>query len=447
MKNIMKLFAKRLACAALALAAGAFASAAQAAEAGNLAYSNIHGLLKITSPTANTMIPAPWKGYTRDGSPTNDIRVDRMVKPRNLTDGDRLLLRCEGDGVPEITYFKVWILKKNGAAGEGEWVPQEAERVNVDVAVKGTVEVDLRPDGDERQRRGYGMWLERQNPRDAQGNPLSFYLYGQWMTGEETITLGGGTVETPTCTMIANPGVDDVKANDLPWENVYEGTEINNCDTLIRPNGSTASDYIYRMNGQWQFSVIVPYTDAKGRTRLRTEFTTDIPFGEGRGFWYVRRTPEPTSFTWPGGPQYPGEGKDLDVWIVDHADAGDGKTHLAFKLEGALAPETVTPAFIKELFDSGCIRYLHATGETRAAGKAEMDRLTADPVNNARLVPALRNGTGVNTPEELAKGWIWVTVDATDGTNAADSEKDGTGDTNGAGDLWRIVVGKGVWAP
>ena len=40
-----------------------------------------------------------------------------------------------------------------------------------------------------------------------------------------------------------------------------------------------------------------------------------------------------------------------------------------------------------------------------------------------------------------------MTIDATDGTNAADSEKVGTGDTNGAGDLWRIVVGKGVWAP
>ena len=76
-----------------------------------------------------------------------------------------------------------------------------------------------------------------------------------------------------------------------------------------------------------------------------------------------------------------------------------------------------------------------------------MDELSADLVKNARPVPYLRNGTGVNTEEELAKDWIWVTIDATDGTSAADSEKDGTGDTNGAGDLWRIVVGKGVWAP
>ena len=108
---------------------------------------------------------------------------------------------------------------------------------------------------------------------------------------------------------------------------------------------------------------------------------------------------------------------------------------------------TIDRASIKVLFDAGCIRYLHATGETQAEGKQMMDELSADLVKNARPVPYLRNGTGVNTEEELAKGWIWVTIDATDGTNAADSEKDGTGDTNGAGDLWRIVVGKGVWAP
>ena len=80
----------------------------------------------------------------------------------------------------------------------------------------------------------------------------------------------------------------------------------------------------------------------------------------------------------------------------------------------------------------------------QAEGKAEMDRLSLNLKDNARVVPALRNGTGVNTQEELAKGWIWVTVDAPDGATEK-SDKDGTGDTNGAGDLWRIVVGRGVW--
>ena len=435
--------------------AGAFAALMPfGSRAEGLAYSNIHGLLKIeTAYTTNTVIPAPWTDYTRDGSPTNDIRVDRMVKPRNLTDGD-LLLQYANGGV-----YRAWILEKD-AGEEGVWTPLNTVKQRplvggttntVDSFAKGDFYV--KPDGTETQKRGYGLWLQRQNPLDAQGNPVPFYLYGQWLTGAETVTIGGTNADDVAIaypgaqygfvhdTMLANPDcTSGTTINDYPWEG------CDGADTIILNHDSAMHEYCFRLqkskrsgggwlDGWWQFGL-------SGYT------TNGIATQAGVGFWYERRAAGPMTHTWAGAAKYPGDGEDHDVWIVDHADAGDGKTHLAIKLEGSLVPEGgVTEASIKDLFDAGCIRYLHATGTTQAAGKQMMDELTEALPGSARPVPYLRNGTGVNTAEELAKGWIWVTVDTTDGTNAADPEKDGTGDTNGAGDLWRIVVEKKVTPP
>lgn len=414
-----------------------------------LASSNIHGLLKICSPFASTIIPAPWKGYTRDGAPTLDIPVDRMVKPRNLTDGD-LLLQYANGGV-----YKAWTLEKDDATGEGVWTPMNTVAQAPEIVGGATNVVEslyVKPTGGETQKRGYGLWLVRQNPKDAAGNVLPFYLYGQWMTGVETVTIGGVDENDVAIhyagahygvahdTMLADP--DCTRASDI---NHHAWTGFDTADTIILNTDTLNSTYCFRNSrpkragGGWY--------DGWWVWRNQSYTTNGISTPPGVGFWYERRAAGNMTLTWEGAPQYMGEGKNLDVWLVDHADAGDGRTHLAFKLVGPCAPTTIDRASIKALFDAGCIRYLHATGETQAAGKAEMDRLSEDLVMNARPVPYLRNGTGVNTEEELAKGWIWVTIDATDGTNAADSEKDGTGDTNGAGDLWRIVVGKGVWAP
>ena len=411
--------------------------------------SNIHGLLKICSPFASTIIPAPWKGYTRDGAPTLDIPVDRMVKPRNLTDGD-LLLQYANGGV-----YKAWTLEKDDATGEGVWTPMNTVAQAPEIVGGATNVVEslyVKPTGGETQKRGYGLWLVRQNPKDAAGNVIPFYLYGQWMTGAETVTIGGidendvainyagSQYGVAHDTMLADP--DCTRASDI---NHHAWTGFDTADTIILNTDTLNRTYCFRNSrpkragGGWY--------DGWWVWRDQSYTTNGISTPPGVGFWYERRAAGNMTLTWEGAPQYPGEGRDLDVWLVDHADAGDGKTHLAFKLVGPCAPTTIDRASIKALFDAGCIRYLHATGETQAAGKQMMDELSADLVKNARPVPYLRNGTGVNTEEELAKGWIWVTIDATDGTNAADSEKDGTGDTNGAGDLWRIVVGKGVWAP
>ena len=386
---------------------------------------------------------------TYDGVPTLDIPVDRMVKPRNLTDGD-LLLQYANGGV-----YKAWTLEKDDATGEGVWTPMNTVAQTPEIVGGATNVVEslyVKPTGGETQKRGYGLWLVRQNPKDAAGNVIPFYLYGQWMTGVETVTIGGidendvainyagSQYGVAHDTMLADP--DCTRASDI---NHHAWTGFDTADTIILNTDTLNRTYCFRNSrpkragGGWY--------DGWWVWRDQSYTTNGISTPPGVGFWYERRAAGNMTLTWEGAPQYPGEGRDLDVWLVDHADAGDGKTHLAFKLVGPCAPATIDRASIKALFDAGCIRYLHATGETQAAGKQMMDELSADLVKNARPVPYLRNGTGVNTEEELAKGWIWVTIDATDGTNAADSEKDGTGDTNGAGDLWRIVVGKGVWAP
>ena len=406
--------------------------------------SNIHGLLKINSPFANTIIPAPWKGYTRDGSPSLDIPVDRLVKPRNLTDGDMILQYSNG-GV-----YKAWTLEKPDG-GEGKWTPMGAVAQTPVVGGSTNVVSSLyvKPTGEETQKRGYGMWLVRQHPVDENNNVIPFYLYGQWMTGVETVTIGGTNATDVAIkyegaqydvvhdTMLADP--DCTRTSVI---NNHQWTGFDNADTIILNTDLKQSLYCFRRerpkrsgggwyDGWWIWGV-------NGHT------TEGISTPAGVGFWYERRAAGDMTLRWEGPDQYTGEGRDLDVWIVDHADGGDGKTHLAFKFVGEYAQDPITPEYIKELFDSHSIRYLHTTGETQAEGKAEMDRLSLNLKDNARVVLALRNGTGVNTQEELAKGWIWVTVDAPDGATEK-SDKDGTGDTNGAGDLWRIVVGRGVW--
>ena len=103
----------------------------------------------------------------------------------------------------------------------------------------------------------------------------------------------------------------------------------------------------------------------------------------------------------------------VSLWIVDHADAGEGKVHLAFK--PTLNTGTITADFVAELGTLNAIKVKSAATEADLK-TAELKQavLRTDP-----KVPA---GT-----QHLGRGWIWITVDVPDS---------GTGPER----LWKIIV-------
>lgn len=259
---------------------------------------NVFGVLKVLSTTTNTIVTIPWTDYSQVQKNAEPIFSPKLVKPTNLTEGDTILWH-RGDGK-----FDSWILN-----GHQEW----EKAVTVASVPFGTgSSTDLTEDG-VRISRGYGFWLQRQRPFDIVDGkkvPVPFWLFGQAVTNISSAVIGGGSIENPCCTMLANPWGGKVKLNELGWKDVYEGKRVNDlstCDTLIVPNGFNGSDYIYRMNGKWTYSQIVSYEDKykdkdgviRTRKRSRTEYVTDITIPAGQGFWYVRRKSEPTTLDWP----------------------------------------------------------------------------------------------------------------------------------------------------
>ena len=251
---------------------------------------NTFGVLKVLSVTTNTIVTIPWTDYSQIQTNAAAIFSPKLVKPTNLLEGDTILWHRGDDK------FDTWVLN-----GNREW--EKATTVS-SLPFGGGSTMDAVTSDGVRISRGYGFWLQRQHPFDIVDGkkvPVPFWLFGQAVTNVSTAVIGGGTPESPCCTMLANPWAGAVKLNDprLKWKDVYEGTGISDCDTLIVPNGNNGSDYVYRRNGRWVFSLMETYTDAKGRTRSRTTYVDDITIPEGLGFWYVRRKPAATTLDWP----------------------------------------------------------------------------------------------------------------------------------------------------
>lgn len=386
--------------------------------------SNIYGLLKINSTTKNTIIPAPWKGYTPNGAPTEKIRADRLVKPRNLTAGDLLMV---SDGAGKYT---TWVLQKDATTGVGKWVPTATVLAPRNDLVE--------HDGNATVVRGHGLWLIRQKPVTTDGKAIPFYLNGQWTTGRDEVEVFGqkGAVsyvddkgigaayKNEGYTMLADPDCTrPSEINKWTWNNVdVNDTVILNTDSNLPVYGMKLTKRGGTVLDGWY------YWGGNG------EYLQDLKSPTGVGFWYVRRAAAASTVSFPGAEPYAGEGENHPVWIVDHADAGDGKIYLA--VEYTAKKNELTAEYVQKLFTAGAIRYLHVSArETQALGKAEMDKLT-----EADAVPVLALRQDDTATADLKKGIIWVTIDVPDGTHAADST-DGHGDTNGAGDLWRVVIG------
>lgn len=286
----------------------------------NVVYSsNIHAMVKVVSCDTNTIISVPWMFYTPDGASTTNLPVDRLVRPTNLTVGDYVLAHLPDPSNPVKQTFAAWELTVTEEPVPGvanprlpkeeypndycwKWEPvmtaSRVERLEQDS--NGSYRTDVWvPDGIATQTecRGYGVWLLRQKPTEN-GNAKPFYLYGQWTTGNATVTIKGGSPETPVCTMLANPDcLHATDVNELTWSNVGAA------DTLILTTDSKTTLYCTYKNGSWGYSTQTRVNKNEGKDKpaywvVKTvrEDAPEVP--AGTGFWYVRRTSGDVTLTW-----------------------------------------------------------------------------------------------------------------------------------------------------
>ena len=268
-----------------------------AASSAAVESTNAYGLLKVVSGYTNTIVSVPWTGYTENGAPTLDLRADRLVKPRNLDDGDELLLLG-----PDNTVFASWeLVRTNETVGGvstpvGHWAPRLTVHQRADgssFVYRGAETNDV--------VRGFGLWLIRQHPV-VNGVTNAVYLQGQWTRGGATATIAGtdpksvnGYVEA-VYTMLANPDCTrGTTINDLPWK------DVDAKDTLILNTDARATKYCtWRTDRKSGVTGWCATRQEKvSATVSRTVYDYDLKVPAGVGFWYVRRAGSDTSLVWP----------------------------------------------------------------------------------------------------------------------------------------------------
>lgn len=215
--------------------------------------SNTFGILKVTIPTGqeSTIIAAPWIDAGTDGE---TIKVKDLVKTANLVDGDQIYVF---DG---SKYSKAFQLD------QGVWKGMRIE--NGGAAIPAGSETDT-------ITRGQAVVLKFAAALTADKD---IYLYGQYKTGNGTITLATGTMDSAAYSLIAPSKTSDTNVNsDCTWENVGFN------DYMIVPGKGLVT---YKEDQGWGVS-----TTKKENNRWITVHDTEnviIPAGEG--VWFVSRS-------------------------------------------------------------------------------------------------------------------------------------------------------------
>lgn len=277
--------------------------------------SNTYGILKILSTHTNTIISCPWKGYTENNLPVLNEFADHLVKPRNLTVGDELLLLG-----PDNQTYASWMLEtevNSRGLVEGRWTPM------TNVSKRNWKFPDYTDpyvtfgDPSNTLTRGYGVWLIRQNPLNEDGTPKPIYVHGQWTKIPQSVVIMGtndfptlaGPYDMAAYTMLANPDctIDT-------WLGDYEWPDGEN-DTIIINTDHNATRYVFHQkvnsrrgaapDKRWCWcesrSEMIGSTSVMRSIYHYSDVEADREYftiPKGVGFWYVRRTGESTLFTW-----------------------------------------------------------------------------------------------------------------------------------------------------
>ena len=218
--------------------------------------SNICGWMKVTSNLRNTIIGVPWVAV--NGENDAAVKVAKLVKTDNLTQGDKLYLYDAANNT--------WFARTLGETG---WAADTT--VTIDKAVVGT------PAEDQALPRGQALILERQNVT------APFYLFGQYTTSAvASQTVQAGTAEAPVMMLLANP---------LPAAFDLNSGKITNAgetDTIVVPQNDGAQTIYSLKNGKWGYYKKVTI-EKFGLTMTQNQWCEAEPLPMGTGFWYVSR--------------------------------------------------------------------------------------------------------------------------------------------------------------
>ena len=250
--------------------------------------SNMHTYARVDSVYTNTIVAVPWTFYTPDGTATTNLPVDRLVRPQNLTAGDLLMVLTNN-----ATYATWQLTEQNGVRA---WTEVATVQRRNDAETRSDVFTDSHQNM--ALARGYGLWLYRQNPLDADGKVRPFYVTGQWVNAAPTVTLAGGSAAAPAFTMLANPTPGaETSLNSLAWDWDKIGAD----DTVIIPTDRTQVIYCFRLNTrrgglarQWCYAKMTTGTTGG----QQTTYITDIKVPANTGFWFVRRASGDVTLQW-----------------------------------------------------------------------------------------------------------------------------------------------------
>ena len=249
----------------------------------DVAYSNIVGVIRVTSPYHNTLVSVPFNAVTFDEGERRAQTVSNLVQQVNLQSGDRLqLYNSDGD----MMYS--WRLV------EGVWTPVRISYYDEDGNYHSEV-----PDSANLKRvnLGWAFKLYRQQPVDDNGKALPFYLIGEYveMSGERVLEVGSS--RSPKKSLVSFPGISTFDLNTIQ-EGVYlgSGTDNTGCDEISVITDENQRSYVPRLvNGKikWGYYVVeekIKKTPRGDMVTLVNVFKDDdniLP--RGSGFWYFSR--------------------------------------------------------------------------------------------------------------------------------------------------------------
>lgn len=228
------------------------------------------GVLPITTGEANVIVAVPWVVATNVND-VDTIPVADIIKTANLTEGDWVRVWNT-----DRKLFNVWTL--TDVEGILTWVPGDTVSEAGIAAGEGADITSL--------KRGDALILHRQNPKDENGDPKTFYVYGRYKSTLAAATVcAQGTSDAPAYTLIAPPSTTDVDVNDgITWTGVKDSA-----DQLVFPDGTMPT---YKTNdevGTWGAKVV------ENKKWVWKKLVKDIP--AGTGIWYISRGGQATA-TW-----------------------------------------------------------------------------------------------------------------------------------------------------
>jgi hypothetical protein len=166
---------------------------------------NIIGVLEVVSPHTNTVVAVPWKQLASSPDLAKDITVSNHVSTVNLTDGDSVYaLKDDSISGGEVnSIYEMWTLTN------GKWD-------NVTTVSASGAEMSEASDV-KRFPRTKAVWVQRQNPLDKNGEPVPFFLVGQYEYKDVEIAVAGGSKADPGYTLVSVPSYKDFSINSLDW--------------------------------------------------------------------------------------------------------------------------------------------------------------------------------------------------------------------------------------